>query len=149
MFFVLSEAWNTHDKLFVFLYFQNMENLRCIVFDYHLWFRRGNKHFDVHFRIRPVQFPSKKWKRRGLWGWKGMERFLFSQSGRFSIVNNMIKVLFPTLYLDLVCKQLGFPPKRGMNRKNESTYVIIINCTVCHMSYLYHYSLPRYQKLFS
>ena len=28
---------------------------------------------------------------------------------------------FPYLYLDLACKQLCFPPGKGINRRNEST----------------------------
>ena len=28
---------------------------------------------------------------------------------------------FPCLYLDLACKQLCFPPGKGINRRNEST----------------------------
>ena len=31
------------------------------------------------------------------------------------------KVLFPILYLDLACKQLCYPPGKGIYRRNEST----------------------------
>ena len=32
---------------------------------------------------------------------------------------------FPYLYLDLACKQLCFPPGKGINRRNESEVIII------------------------
>ena len=43
----------------------------------------------------------------------------------FSYVNIMIKSTFPYLYLDLACKQICFPPRKGINRRNESTIIII------------------------
>ena len=39
--------------------------------------------------------------------------FLSRQSRHLSFVGNIIKVLFPTLYLDLACKQLCFLPRKG------------------------------------
>ena len=33
----------------------------------------------------------------------------------------MYKVHFPILYIDLACKQLCFPPGKGIDRRNEST----------------------------
>ena len=38
--------------------------------------------------------------------------FISRQSWHISFVNIMIKVLFPTLYLYLACKQLCFPPRK-------------------------------------
>ena len=49
-----------------------------LIFDlcHYLWFRRGNNHFDVHFRrIGPYSFLSKDGKdaaREGRNGWKGV-----------------------------------------------------------------------------
>ena len=40
------------------------------------------------------------------------ELFISRQSRHISFVIIMIKVLFPTLYLYLACKQLCFPPKK-------------------------------------
>ena len=31
------------------------------------------------------------------------------------------KLFFPIVYLDLACKQLCFPPGKGINRRHEST----------------------------
>ena len=45
------------------------------------------------------------------------------QSRLISFVIIMIKVLFPTLYLYLACKQLCFPKEKGINWRNESTKV--------------------------
>ena len=63
---------------------------------HYLWCRRGNNHFDVHFRrIGPVHFLSKDGKdavREGRNGWKSL---FPARVGIFSFVNNMIKVLFP------------------------------------------------------
>ena len=39
--------------------------------------------------------------------------FISRQSRHISFVIIMIKVLFPTLYLYLACKQLCFPPRKG------------------------------------
>ena len=59
--------------------------------------RRGNNHFDVHFRrIGPVLFLSKDGKdavREGRNGWKGV--YFPPESASFPLINNMIKVLFP------------------------------------------------------
>ena len=38
--------------------------------------------------------------------------FISRQSRHISFVIIMIGVLFPTLYLDLACKQLCFPPRK-------------------------------------
>ena len=44
----------------------------------------------------------------------------------FPLINNMIKVLFPCLYFDPACKQLCFPPRKGINR-SKSTIIYHIN----------------------
>ena len=47
--------------------------------------------------------------------------FISRQNRHFSFVIIMIKVVFPTLNLDLACKQLCLPPGKGINRRNDST----------------------------
>ena len=56
------------------------------------------------------------------------------QNWPFSFVSNIPEVIFPTLYLDvmLVWKQFCFPPRKSMNRRNETTNMIAINSTVFH-----------------
>ena len=49
---------------------------------------------------------------------------LFLFPARVGISNFDVILLdstFPYLYLDLACKQLCFPPGKGINRRNEST----------------------------
>ena len=61
---------------------------------------------------RTRTFSLERWKRRGPWGKKGTEGSLFpAMVGIFSFINIMMKVLFPSLYLDLACKNLFFPPE--------------------------------------
>ena len=43
------------------------------------------------------------------------------ESAFFNFNVIIYKALFPILYLDLACKQLFFPPGKGINRRNEST----------------------------
>ena len=63
----------------------------------YLWCRRGNNHFDVHFRrIGPVPFLSKDGKdavREGRNGWKGV--YFPPESASFPLIIYIIKVLFP------------------------------------------------------
>ena len=80
---------------------------------YYLLRRRGNNHFAIHFRlIRPVNFPSKDGKDAVCEGRNGVQLFISRQSRHISFVIIMNKVLFPTLYLYLACKQLCFPPRK-------------------------------------
>ena len=85
--------------------------------------RRGNRRFDVHLRrIRTVHFLSKEGKGVSYDGRDGWKSFLFP--ARVGISNFDVILLdstFPYLYLDLACKQLCFPPGKGINRRNEST----------------------------
>ena len=64
---------------------------------FYLLCRRGNNHFDVHFRrIGPYFFLSKDGKdavREERNGRKGI--YFPPESASFSLINNMIKVLFP------------------------------------------------------
>ena len=59
--------------------------------------RRGNNHFDVHFRrIGPYSFLSKDGKdavREGRNGWKSV--YFPPESATFPLIYNMNKVLFP------------------------------------------------------
>ena len=59
---------------------------------HYLWCRRGNNHFDVHFRrIGPVPFLSKDGK-RGPWEKKWMEECLIpARVGIFSFVKLWLK----------------------------------------------------------
>ena len=67
----------------------------CLCF--YLLCRRGNNHFDVHFRwIGPYFFLSKDGKdavREGRNGRKGV--YFPPESASFPLINNMIKKLFP------------------------------------------------------
>ena len=78
---IYSSYGNIFDLLFMFLF---------------LW-RRGNNHFDVHFRrIGPYFFLSKDGKeavREGRNGRKGV--YFPPESASFPLLNYMIKVLFP------------------------------------------------------
>ena len=52
-------------------------------------------------------------------GWKDC---LFpARVGIFIFDVILLDSTFPYLYLDLACKQLCFPPGKGINRKNEIT----------------------------
>ena len=68
--------------------------INCLCF--YLLCRRGNNHFDVHFRqIGPYFFLSKDGKdavREGRNGRKGV--YFPPESASFPLINNMIKVLF-------------------------------------------------------
>ena len=98
----------------LFSYFTLIENHFDYCLCYSLLCRRENKHFDVHFqRIGPVRFPSKDGKRRFIREEMHGNVFISRQSRHFSFENYMIKVLFSTLYIDLACKQLCFPPRKG------------------------------------
>ena len=51
-----------------------------------------------------------------------MEKLFISRQIRhfpFDVV--LLVSTFPYLYLDLACKQLCFPPRKGIKRRNEST----------------------------
>ena len=56
--------------------------------------------------------------------------FISRQSRHISFVIIMIKVLLLTLYLYLACKQLCFPPEKGMKMGNESIKGEIHNITL-------------------
>ena len=45
--------------------------------------------------------------------------FVSRQSWHFLYTDNIIKVLFPTLYIDLACKQLCFAPGERFKLRNE------------------------------
>ena len=95
-----------------------------------IYCRRGNNHFDVNFRrIGPYFFLSKDGKdavREGRNGRKGV--YFPPESASFPLINNMLKSTFPYLYLDLACKQLSLPPRKGLNRRNESTIIFKKYC---------------------
>ena len=57
-------------------------------------------------------FSAKKWIRRGLWGKMDEKVFISRQSWPFPFVVDIIKVIFPILYLDLACKQISFSSRK-------------------------------------
>ena len=87
---------------------------------YYFLYRRGNKNSDVLFRrIRPLSCPSKNRENAVYKERNGRKVFLSRQSRHISLVIIMIKVLFPTLYLHLACKQLCFLPSKSIYRKTK------------------------------
>ena len=104
-----------------------MEIILIFCLCYYLLCRRGNNHFDVHFRrIGPYFFLSKDGKdavREGRNGQKGV--YFPIESASFFFDKQYDESTFPYLYLDLACKQLCFPPRKGINRRNKSTIVIL------------------------
>ena len=67
-------------------------------------------------------FSVERWKRRVLWWKRWMEElFIYRQSQNFWLWCDNVCSTFPYLYLDLECKKLCFPPRNGINRRNEST----------------------------
>ena len=97
----------------------------CLCF--YLLCRRENNHFHVHFRrIGPYFFLSKDGKdavRDGRIGRKGA--YFPPESAYFSLINIMIKVLFPICTLIWRVNDYVLPPRKGINRRNESTVTII------------------------
>ena len=82
--------------------------------------RRGNNHFDVHFRrIGPYLFLSKYGKdavSEGRNGRKGV--FYFPpESASFPLINNMIKVLFPTC--TLIWRVNNYFSRQGMCKQEK------------------------------
>ena len=71
----------------------------CLCF--YLMCRRGNNHFDVHFRrIGPVPFPSKDGRDAVREGRNELKGVPFSpKSASITLIKNMIKVLFPVCNL--------------------------------------------------
>ena len=78
----------------------------------------GEKRSDVHLRrIKTVHFLSEDGKSASYDGRIGWKSCLFP--ARVGISNFDVILLdstFPYLYLDLACKQLCFPPGKGINR---------------------------------
>ena len=74
-----------------------MEICLIICLCFYLLCRRGDNHFDVHFRrLGPYLFLSKDGKnavREGRNGRKGV--YFPPESATFALINNMIKVFFP------------------------------------------------------
>ena len=52
--------------------------------------------------------------------------FISRQSRHFSFIDNMIKVLFPICNLNWRVNIYVFRQGKGINRRNESTVIIII-----------------------
>ena len=86
-----------------------------------------------------VHFLSKDGENASYDGRDGWKSCLFP--ARVGISNFDVILLdntFPSLYLDLACKQLCFPPRKGINRRNESTeHTIFICCKVLMIIFQY------------
>ena len=54
------------------------------------------------------------------------EVYISRLSRQFTVIDNMIKVLFPICTLIWRVKKLCFPPGKAINGRNESTIIIII-----------------------
>ena len=89
--------------------------------------RRGNNRFDVLFRrMGPYSFLLKDGKdavREGRNGRRGV--YFPPESASFSLINFMIEVLFPFCTLIWRVNTYVFPPRKDINRRNESTIVIM------------------------
>ena len=113
------------DCIIVFIPCMEITLISC--FCYYLLCRRGNNHFDDHFRRIGLYFNlSKGGKdavREGRNEWKGV--YFPPESASFSLINIMIKVLFPICTLIWRVNIYVFPPRKGINRRNESTMIII------------------------
>ena len=97
----------------------------CLCF--YLLCRRGNNHFDVYFRRNgPYFFLSKDGidaVREERNGRKGV--YFPARVGIFPFDKYYDSSTFPYLYLDLASKQLCFPPRKSINRRNENKIMII------------------------
>ena len=51
--------------------------------------------------------------------------FFYRKSRHLSLCKYYDYCKFPYLYLDIACKQIRFPPRKGINSGNESTVIII------------------------
>ena len=133
------------DCIIVFIPCMEIPFILCLCC--YLLCRRGNNHFDVHFRRNgPYSFLSKDGKdavREGGNGWKGV--YFPPESATFPLMNNIFKVLFPICTLSWRVNNC-FPPRKGINRRNESTIIIIKivalrNCNFMTIATVWYYSL--------
>ena len=83
------------DCIIVFIPCMEIPLIFCLCLS--LLYQRGNNHFDVHFRrIGPYFFLSKDGKDAVPEGRNGRNGVYFPpESASFTLINNMIKVLFP------------------------------------------------------
>ena len=104
--------------------------------------RRGNKHFDVHFRrIRLVLFPSKNGKNAACERRKGWKRFYFlPESAFFVFIANMMKVIFPICTLTWRVNNYVSRQGKGIYRRNE--IIIIVMIIVYHGTILIEFFGP-------
>ena len=98
--FILETSFFPYFRLFfdciiVFIPCMEIPLIFCLCF--YLLCRRGNNHFDVHFRrIRPYVFLSQDGTDAVREGRKGRKGVYFPpESASFLLINNMVKVLFP------------------------------------------------------
>ena len=89
-------------------------------------FRRGNRHFDVHFRrFGSVHFLSNDWKYASYEGWNGLKRC--SSSARVGIFSLMVNHESTFLYLCLGVYMFMFSPeeiiRKGKMKVQENTRI--------------------------
>ena len=75
----------------------------------------------------PYSFRRKMGRTRSMEEKMNGELFISRQSRLFSLIDNMMTVILPYLYLELACKQLRFHPEKGINWRNESTKIFFQN----------------------
>ena len=71
--------------------------------------------------LNPYFFRRKMEKTRSMKEEIDGKVFISLQNRHFSLYSYYDYSIFPYLYLDLACKQLCFPPRKGVSRRNEST----------------------------
>ena len=115
LFILLNPFLNTLDYFFncIIVFIRCMEIPLMFFLCFYLLCRRGNNHFDVHFRrIGPYFFLSKDGTDAIREGRIGREGVYFQlESASFSLINNMIKVLFPIC--TLIWRVNNYVSRRG------------------------------------
>ena len=103
-----------------------MESYLIFCLFYYLLCRRENNHFDVNFRrIGPVLFLSKYGKDAVREVRNGRKGVYSRQSRHLFLQKYYNKSTFTYLYIDMACKQICFPPRKGISRRNEGTGNIV------------------------
>ena len=75
--------------------------------------------------------------------------FISRQSRHFSLYKQYNWSTFPSLYLDLACKQIYFPPREVKNRRNKRTITIIWMVTFWYSTFQNHWLLALIETFFS
>ena len=80
---------------------------------------------SISDRSDPYLFLSKDGKNAVHEGRNGRRGVYFTPESELSLYRKHDSSTFHYLYLDLACKQLCLPPRKGINRRNESTNIMI------------------------